>query len=75
MSASFHVVVLSMLIDPDTDLELGLVGDSPLQDVLLETLNGVVLCSHILDLLSGTVSGSWVGHADLSAEFILDLVC
>lgn len=43
-------------------LELVLGGDTPLEDLLLESGDGVVGAAHALDLLTATVGGTGVGH-------------
>lgn len=57
----------NLLIDVRTGLlvdglELLLGGHGPVENVLLQALDGVVGASHALDLLTGTVRGSGVGH-------------
>lgn len=49
----------SLLVD---GLELLLGGHRPVENVLLQALNGIVGASHALDLLTGTVRGAGVRH-------------
>ena len=52
-------VAASLLVEP---LEVLLSSDTPVKDPLLESGNGVVGGAHALDLLTGTVGGTGVGH-------------
>lgn len=45
-----------------TNLELLLSGKTPLLDVALETADRILGATHTLNLLTGTVSGTGVGH-------------
>ncbi|KAH3661905.1 hypothetical protein OGAPHI_006084 [Ogataea philodendri] len=62
-----HLGLLDLLIDVFSGslierLDFILGSDSKLQKVGLQTGNWVVSGSHVLDLLSGSVGGTWVGH-------------
>lgn len=45
-----------------TDLQAGLVGCSPFENVFLQTGNSITLGSDLLNLVSRSVGGSGVGH-------------
>ena len=46
------------------NLQAALIGHSPLQDVLLQSRNRVLLRAHLLDLVSRTVRRAGIRHPD-----------
>lgn len=51
-----------------TDLELFLTGNTPLLEITLQTLDGVLSRAHALDLLTRAVGGSRIGHTTKEAQ-------
>jgi hypothetical protein len=58
-------VLAGLLVD---GLELLLGDDAPVEHLLLESGNGVVCRTHALDLLTGSVGGTGVGHGVASVS-------
>lgn len=57
------VILFALSRDRATNLEFFLSRETPVVNVALETTDGVLCAAHALNLVTSTVSGTWVRHS------------